>query len=187
MTAYSEIFMDVSAALAAVGEKHGTERFAGRWDERHWMNTPGPLYCSETDNSGAGPLAAPNSVLVDNDGFEAIFRQPVNHHELRQVLRAAECDVFSAYAADGDSHWTLAAIRAWWAGSREIGREVERQLARLTGDKSVLTESVNHVFFAGLLRWRDYFKEDMHLYLRVYAFFLEEGRIPAAEDRLPDV
>jgi len=56
------------------------------------MNTPGPFYCGDGDNCGTGPLVAPNNVALDEDGYEVIYRQPVNRYELRQVLEAAWAD-----------------------------------------------------------------------------------------------
>jgi len=180
---YSDIFMDVSAALADLGERHGVGRFTGKWEDKHWMNTPGAIYCSETDNSGTGPLAAPNNVLIDAYGYGFVFRQPVNRYELRQTLQAAEWDPFRAYGADGDAHWSLREIRAWWAQVPALEREIERWYS----EQLALEHRKDLIMFAGLLHWRDYFRDGMHQYLRIYAFFLEEGHVPASHDRLPDL
>jgi len=42
-------------------------------------------------------------------------------------------------------------------------------------------------YFAGLRRWQAYIEYGLYDYLRVYAFFLEERRIPTEEDRLPEL
>jgi hypothetical protein len=170
-----------------MGVRHGEGVFLGRWPEKHRLNTPGPLYGGETDNSGTGPLAAPNNVHRDADGFEFIFRQPVNRYEVRQVLLAAEWDPFGGYGADGNVHWTYEAIKEWWRGRQgmeaELSDEYERQLAlRVRMDRSY-----DNSYLVGLERWRSYIKDGMEAYLRAYAFFLLEGRPPAADDRLPDV
>ncbi|HEY7357346.1 MAG TPA: hypothetical protein VH590_12795, partial [Ktedonobacterales bacterium] len=94
---YEDIFLDVSAALEALGHRHGDGGFLGEWKDNRWMNTPGSIYCGETDNCGTGPLAAPNNVAVDEKGFEIIYRQPVNRYELHQVVDAAWVDPFSGY------------------------------------------------------------------------------------------
>lgn len=148
---YVDSFMDVSIALADIGEHHGAGGFTGRWADKHWMNTPGPLYCGETDNCGTGPLAAPNNVQVDAEGYEVIFRQPVNRYELCQVARAAGADPFAGYGADGDTRWSYQELRTWWAERRALEQELDRWYAEqiaLEGDK-------DYVYFAGLGRWRD--------------------------------
>jgi hypothetical protein len=183
MAAYQGIFMDVAGALRKLGVVHGEGDWQGRWDERNWMNIPGPVYCAAGDNCGTGPLKAPNNVGVDADGYEVIFRQPVNWFEVRQVVGAAWSDPFNGYAADGNDHWTLSSIREWWSTRRrlesEVNRLYERELAR--GD------SKNYHEFAGFSRWLDYLKDESRIYLRAYAFFLEEGREPLDDDLLPDV
>ena len=40
-------------------------------------------------------------------------------------------------------------------------------------------------YWMALDRWRNYLDDGIELYLRVYAFFLEEDRIPLASDTLP--
>jgi len=179
---YSGIFMDVTAALTEAGLRHGQEPFTGEWPDNKWLNTPGPIYCGMTDNCYTGPLAAPNNIHVDAEGYEVIFRQPVNLYELRQVIEAADLDPWGGYGADGDQHWSYASIREWWARRYELQAELER-LYKLRW----ALEDGDPAYFAGLRRWQAYINDGMHEYLRVYAFFLEEGRIPTEEDRLPEL
>ena len=61
---------DVSATLASLGYHHGDPPFLGHWGQIHWMNTPGPMYCAETDNATPAPLVAPNHVEEDKGGFQ---------------------------------------------------------------------------------------------------------------------
>ena len=42
-------------------------------------------------------------------------------------------------------------------------------------------------YLIALDRWREYLQHETEVYLRVYAFFLEEGRVPGTEDHLPDL
>ncbi len=178
-----EDFTDVAAALREMGVRHGEGVFLGQWADRHRLNTPGPLYGAETDNCGTGPLAAPNNIHRDGEGFEFIFRQPVNRYEVRQVLLAAEWDPFNGYGADGNEHWTYDAIKECWRGrpemEAELAQEYQKQLA--------LGEQKDYAYLVGLERWRDYINDGMEAYLRAYAFLLLEGRPPTADDRLPDV
>ncbi len=124
---YRDIFMDITTALTLLDERHGAGSWDGMWTDKQWMNTPGPLYCGQTDNCGTGPLAAPNNVHVDHEGYEFIFRQPVNLYELRQVLQAAYEDPWQGYGADGDAHWSFDGLKEWWACRRELEVEIDRR------------------------------------------------------------
>jgi hypothetical protein len=42
----------------------------GRWEERSWLNVPGPFYGAETDTCATGRRAAPSNVLYTVDGQE---------------------------------------------------------------------------------------------------------------------
>ena len=180
---YVEHYLDVAAMLADTVQ-HGEWPFDNRWSHKHPMNTPGPLYTSGSDRSGNGPVEAPNNVLCDAAGDDVVFRQPVNRFEARQVYRAAQADCFASYGLDGDDHWSLSLIREWWASRHDLVQEVERHIAVQRG----LGHPQRDVFFyVGLLRWREYYRHEMHPYLRVYAFFLERGRFPRERDTLPDV
>lgn len=162
--------------------RHGSGDMLGRWEDVRWLNTPGPLYCGDRDNCGTGPLNAPNNVFVDADGYEFIFRRPTNLYELHQVLKAAWADPLDGYAADGNAHWTYDTIKAWWQRRSDIEAEISRRIATL----------INHTFLgeyaerACLERWRDYLREGMREYLRIYAYFLEHSHVPEAVATLPD-
>lgn len=179
---YQEIFMDIALALSQLGAQHGRGDFLGRWDDRLSWNVPGPLYTGDVDNSGPGPYEAPNNVFIDEHGFPFIFRQPVNLFELRQVLLAANNDPFSSYGADGNDHWDLASIRAWWRERRAIDTSMAARQAELLASGHPAPE-----YRTALDRWREYLQNGTELYLRAYAFFLEERRVPRAEDTLPDL
>lgn len=172
---------DVSTALEILGYHHGDPPFLGNWKQIHWMNTPGPIYCAETDNATPAPLAAPNHVGEDKGGFQVIYRQPANLFDLHQVVEAANCDPFDGYGINGDLHWSYETIKGWWSGPH---REIEQEVRQLY--KIYLTQG-DHVQGAGLQRWVDYFQEGLYQYLQAYAFFLDTGRLPLANERLPDL
>ncbi len=180
---YQDIFMDITTALTLLNERHGAGSWGGVWTDKQWMNTPGPLYCGQTDNCGTGPLAAPNNVHVDHAGYEFIFRQPVNLYELRQILQAAYEDPLQGYGADGDAHWSFERLKEWWAHRRELEAEIDRRYR----EQLALEGHKDYPYFMALRRWRDYLDTGMHDYLRVYAFFLIEQRVPQDDDRLPDL
>jgi hypothetical protein len=181
---YEDIFLDVTAALEALGKRHGEGDFQAKWEDRHWMNTPGPIYGGDTVSCGTGPLEAPNNVGVDERWHEIIYRQPVNGYELRQVVQAAWAEVADGYGADGDLHWSYTTVREWWADPR---RKLEQELQRLYDTQLALLNGKSDEYISMLARWMDYLTEGMHQYLQVYAFFLDNGRIPMESDRLPEL
>lgn len=170
---------DVSVALETLGYRHGDAPFQGEWADRHWMSTPGPIYCGDTDNCGTGPLQAPNNVVLDGNGFQILYRQPVHLYELKQVAQAADHDTFHAYGVDGDLHWSYEAVKAWWIGPR---RQIEHE-ARLL----YVANSHLHNYYIELKRWLDYLYGDLYQDLQAYAFFLDTGRSPLPNDKLPNL
>lgn len=68
------LLFDVSLALETLGHRQGDHPFLGTWEEKHWMSTPGPIYCGGTDNCGTGPVAAPNNVELDERGDSRRWR-----------------------------------------------------------------------------------------------------------------
>ncbi len=74
----------------------------GDFAEIHWLNTPGPIYTTYTDNCGTGQVEVVNNVSADAGGHEAIFKQPITKQELTKTLSAALVDPFGAYYFDGN-------------------------------------------------------------------------------------
>lgn len=178
-----EEFWDVAADLAQLGVRHGAVDILGRWQDKGPLNTPGPLYCGDVDNSGPGPYEAPNNIFVDDGRFPFIIRQPANRFELRQVLLAASGDPFSGYGADGNLHWSLIGIRDWWRGRHELHALIaEWRINLLDG-----AGDAGYWYRAAADRWLEYLQDGMESYLRRYGFFLEEGRLPKHGAVLPDI
>jgi hypothetical protein len=176
-------FWDIAAALTQLGVRHGEGDFGGRWDDKLPLNTPGPLYSGHVDNSGPGPYEAPNNIFVDDEGYPFIFRQPANRFELHQVLLAASHDPFSGYGTDGNLRWRLASIRDWWREQHDVRALIaERSITAPHGPGED-----GYWYHAAAYRWRKYVQDGMESYLRQYAFFLNEGRLPAQGDVLPDI
>jgi hypothetical protein len=180
-----ERLFDVSAALVAWDERETAGYWLATWSDKSWMNTPGPLYCGNGDNCGTGPLYAPNNVQQDPEGFEVIFRQPVNRFELQQVIWAATVDPLHGYGCDGDTHWSVQAIRTWWAEQRH---EVEVTLMRELEAQRALGSArdyQDHAYSVRLGQWLEYLRHEALPYLQLYAFFLEEGHLPDGDAVLP--
>jgi hypothetical protein len=149
----------------------GDEFFQPAFDKRNVLNMPGPFYGAETDTCETGPMEAPNNVLLDQNGQEFIFKQPSNIEELRDVIHAARCECFCGYGGDGDDHWTLSLIREWWRGRREM----LSQSAGLRGSQD------------SVLACRRLLAGEAEAYLRAYAYFVEDRRIPSAAVVLPEL
>jgi hypothetical protein len=149
----------------------GDDFFHPAFDKRNVLNIPGPFYGAETDTCETGPAEAPSNVLMDPVGQEFVFKQPSNEEELRDVISAALCECFCGYGADGDDHWNLSLIREWWRGRYDLLSH-SAVLRRLSD--SILT-------------WQRLLAGEGEHYLRAYAFFVEERRIPTDTDVLPEV
>lgn len=91
----------------------------GDFSNVNWLNTPGPIYTTHTDNCGTGQVEAINNVGGDEDYHEAIFKQPANTTELDQTIRAAVCDPFGSYYFDGNLNWNPDNTLEWWDKSNE--------------------------------------------------------------------
>lgn len=149
----------------------GKDFFQPTFPKRNPFNIPGPFYGAETDTCETGPHEAPNNVLLDPSGQEFVFKQPANAIELRDVVSAALCECFCGYGADGDDNWTLPLIRDWW----RIRSDLLASVPAVRGDP----ESV--------LLWQRLLSGQAEMYLRAYAFFLQERRLPVEGDTLPDI
>lgn len=84
-------------------------------EEVFWLNTPGPIYTTQTDNCGTGQPEAPNNVGGDENYYEFIFKQPINRVELNEIKNAADVDPFGGYYFDGNDYWTNERIITWWS------------------------------------------------------------------------
>lgn len=148
------------------------ELFPSKFTDKNPLNIPGAIYGAETDTCETGPHEAPNNVLLDRNGQEFVFRQASTAEEFRDLVSAARSECFEGYGSDGDSHWRLSTIREWWQTRDDMLREEIRELA-------CNAESV--------LRWKRALNGEAEGYLRVYAFFVENGRVPDDGDVLPEI
>jgi hypothetical protein len=91
----------------------------GDFKEVNWLNTPGPIYTTYTDNCGTGQVEASNNVGGDEDYHEIIFKQPFSRQELKETLTAAAVDPYGAYYFDGNQNWNAENVLEWWNKSEE--------------------------------------------------------------------
>lgn len=146
--------------------------FPARFSDKNPLNVPGPIYGAETDTCCTGPQEAPNNVLLDKNGQEFVFRQASSADEFGDLVSAAICECFQGYGSDGDSHWRLSTIRDWWRTRDDMLRE---------------DISEQWCYAGSVLRWRRALSGEAEGYLRVYAFFVENGRVPDDGDVLPEI
>ena len=145
--------------------------FSGCFEERNPFNIPGPFYGAQTDTCDTGPQEAPLNVMLDECGQEFLYRQPTNVDEIRQIIGAAICDPFQGYGADGDENWTVELIREWWRGMGERLTHIENLAKTNT--------TINQLNLFWTTQASDY--------LRQYAFFIDNRRLPDSADVLPEL
>jgi hypothetical protein len=93
------------------------------------------------------------------------------------VIGAAFCECFVGYGADGDHHWNLTPHQGMVANSERSSR-FKQELNLLIQQHELKSDSNE---------WERFITADAEDYLRVYAFFVEEGRIPSDSDVLPEI
>ena len=155
------------------------EVFPAPFSQRNSLNIPGPIYGAETDTCCTGTEEAADNVLLDNNGQEFVYRQASNAAEFRDLVAAAMSECFKGYGADGDAHWRLSLIRDWW-------KNRDQMLVKL-GDRWLAEVAEPHCKPESVERRRQDLLGGARGYLRVYGFFVENGRAPTAGDILPDV
>ncbi len=94
----------------------GTLEFVnyGDFKDVNWLNTPGPIYTTYTDNCGTGQVEAINNVGGDEDYHEVIFKQPLTRQELKETLTAASVEPFGLYYFDGNKYWNKTNVLEWY-------------------------------------------------------------------------
>lgn len=143
----------------------------GDFEQINWLNTPGPIYTTITDNCGTGQPAAMNNVGGDEDYREIIFKQPFTRQELEDTLTAACIDPFGAYYFDGNIHWSKELIIKWWLKSSErIAYVLDRY-----DDELHLPEVLDRPYYGpregipdNYKNWLDFYQTGMKEYLEWY-------------------
>ncbi|MFI0901529.1 ferredoxin [Streptomyces sp. NPDC020983] len=145
----------------------------GRWEERSWLNVPGPFYAGETDDGLNGPFYLPEHVLSSDRHHEFVHRQPVNPREVAALVRMANDEPLGGYAWDGDEHWTTESVRQWWSGRDAVRQWIERERCDDRNEPH------------GLDSYAHYLENGLEDYLRGYLFWLAEHREPRVGEALP--
>lgn len=182
-TSYSDrmsLYFDPGTAMSDEDRRW----FRAPWEDRLWLNVPGPLYCGETDTCWTGRLSAPDHVLYGGRYFtEYIYRQPKTPAETALLVEAAACEVFSGYACDGDSRWTPAAVRDWWRDRGRITEYLTRHFYEWDEHPDAKSQGIR----AGIRDFQAYIADELAGDLRIYLYWLDERRSPDPGDRLPEL
>ncbi|WP_262403494.1 hypothetical protein [Actinomadura sp. CNU-125] len=112
---------------------------------------------------------------------EYVYRQPRTPQELARLVDAAEEDPFVGYGCDGDEHWTPTTVREWWRDRGRIREYLENHRRAWEEDDARSGQGTA----AAARGYAAYLDGELGMHLRVYLFWLEEGRSPAPTDRLP--
>ncbi|GGN75474.1 hypothetical protein GCM10010112_46750 [Actinoplanes lobatus] len=164
--------------------------FEGDWSQRNPRNVPGPFYTGETDIMQMGRNDAPRHICNDDaidstTGFEFVFRQPMTPAEVADLVSAAQIELNSGYALDGDDHWTPEAVRDWWAGRAGLRRWAIDLAVAWAANSHPEYHRHYHDAAQGLRDLVAFLDDGMESYLRGYLFWLRERREPAPTDRIP--
>ncbi|MBR7832116.1 hypothetical protein KDL01_02530 [Actinospica durhamensis] len=156
----------------------------GSWEDRGWLNVPGPFYAGETDTGLNGQVYAPGLVLCGGEwGMEFVYRQPQTPAEVETLLRVAWDEPMGGYAWDGDAHWNEGSVRAWWAERARVREWID-------GEVRTRAKSPAHYDRESVPALRDFAAHldgPLERRLRGYLFRLAEGRAPDDGARLPEL
>ncbi|WP_455358671.1 ferredoxin [Streptomyces sp. SYSU K21746] len=188
MTAY----WNPLASARRIVEAAGRDCFTGNWAERNWRNVPGPFYGAATDSMAIGRLDAPDHIAYDNDfgdgfGTEFVYRQPVNETEVESLVSAAQLELYSGYAWDGDEHWTVAAVRDWWRNRGRVRAWAVDLAAEWSENTHPQFRGHYHDAAQGLRDYVTYIDGGLASYLRGYHFWLSDSREPRDGEALPEL
>lgn len=162
----------------------------GRWEDRLWLNVPGPVYGAQTDNCATGRLEAPRHIHYGGEYFtEYVYRQPRTPDEVRDVRSAIEADPMDGYAWDGDQRWTPELVREWWRDRERIleylrdqVHEWERYDRWIPNQRAVEGALDFAAYIAGGTD-----SGSLETDLQIYLYWLQEHRSPTPADRLPEL
>ncbi|MGW7582364.1 ferredoxin [Kitasatospora sp. NPDC054768] len=171
------LYFDPAAILG-----NDRDAFRGRWEDRLWLNVPGPFYGGETDTCWTGRLSAPAHVLYGGEYLsEYVYRQPRTPADTAMLVEAADNDPFLGYGCDGDSRWTPETVREWWRNRSQVVQYLSDQRSKWDEGDAWAGQGIA----AAVRDFELYIAGDLATDLRIYLYWLEERRSPTPVDRLP--
>jgi hypothetical protein len=167
--------------------RHGPDRLSigtGRWEDRSWLNVPGPFYTGETDTGLNGQVYAPGLVLCGGTwGMEFVYRQPQTPAEVETLLRVAWDEPMGGYAWDGDVHWSERSVREWWANRAQVREWIHNEIAT----RSISKAGYDRESVPALREFAGHLDGPLERCLRGYIYWLIERREPDARTTLPQL
>ncbi len=162
---------------------------SGEWNERYWLNIPGPFYGAETDTCLGGPYTAPANVLLTVSRQEFVYRQPRDAEEFLKVLWAAKGDPCHGFGADGNLRWSVRLIRDWWKERSAAFSWIARAKNDYPRDYRDHEIPGLDTVLKSLGEFEVFMSEPSgaRAYLRCYAYFLEHHKVPPEGAKLPDI
>lgn len=173
------------AIVAGWGPVAGELRIGtGRWEDRSWLNVPGPFYTGETDDGLNGQVYAPGLVLCGGEwGMEFVYRQPQTADEVETLLGVAWGEPMGGYAWDGDTRWTAGSVRSWWAERARVRAWIDEEIRSRSDSRADYDrESV-----PALREFAAHMDGPFERRLRGYLYWLIEHREPDAKALLPEL
>jgi hypothetical protein len=172
--------IDTNRIIKLIPGSHIGSISRGDFQEINWLNTPGPIYTTFTDNCGTGQVEAMNNVGGDEDYHEIIFKQPFTIQELKETLTAAAIDPFDSYYFDGNKNWTPELIKNWWANSP---KRIQYVLTLYEAELD-LPDNLNRPLYGPRMpipgnykHWLDFYQNNMKAYLEWYILRLSQQHI----------
>lgn len=154
----------------------------GKWEERSWLNVPGPFYAGVTDDGLNGQVYAPGLVLCGGEwGMEFVYRQPQTPEDVEVLLDVAWGEPMGGYAWDGDQRWSEASVRGWWADRARVREWIRSEIAT----RSISEADYDRESVPALLKFAAHLDGPLERCLRGYLYWLIERREPDAHAVLP--
>ena len=162
------------------------ETTAGDFTKNNWLNTPGPIYTTQSVQLATGHVIASANIALTKHSQQIVFKQPLNKKEGEQTLLAIELDDFEGYHFDGNIHWNKANIINWWDKSEDIILEIieaYKQELYLPQKASQLNqEDYQRPTPENFKYWLDFYQFGMKHYLEWYIQKLDNEQVT-----LPDL
>jgi hypothetical protein len=144
----------------------------GDFINNHWLNTPGPIYTTQTNNNNAGKLLATTNIACDENDSPIIFKQPCTQKETDLLLLAVIVNDGDGFCADGNKNWNKTNVTEWWAKSEEridyIIEAYKTELFTPLTKYSAAKTSKQRPIPENYKLWLDFYRYDMKKYLEWY-------------------
>lgn len=155
------------------------------FDNKDWLNTPGPLYTTNKNTYGSGYIIAQHNIAFNSAMNQVIFKQPLNKKESDKTILALELDDFEGYYFDGNCCWNKDNILAWWDKSEDrVAAILELYKQELYKTAKEDKEDFKRPTPENYKYWLDFYQGGMKHYLEWYLEQLSGEKISLPELQL---